>query len=113
MADLLTQEEKVGLFDATFAFKAHRFYAPVSMEHWAVAVGLANPPRFSPLVLNPLKHSWGHCSTGYEFGKIVVDELNLRQQHYFMIIENYTKSNLDSLNLSHVFATETVKHLDN
>ena len=32
-----------------------------------------------------------HCSTGYEFGKIAVDELNLRQQHYCMIFENFVK----------------------
>ena len=47
-----------------------------------------------PRVLNSIEHEWGHCSTGYEFGKIVVDELNIRQQHYSMIIENYTKWSL-------------------
>ena len=43
-----------------------------------------------PRVLKSIEHEWGHCSTAYEFDKIVVDELNLRQRHYYMIIENYT-----------------------
>ena len=42
-----------------------------------------------PQVLKSIEHEWDHCSTGYEFGKIAVDELNFRQRHYYMIIENY------------------------
>ena len=32
-----------------------------------------------------------HCCTGYEFGKIAVDELNLRQKHYFIMLENLNR----------------------
>ena len=37
-----------------------------------------------PQVWNSIEHEWGHCSTGYEFGKIVVDELNLVNKFYFL-----------------------------
>ena len=50
-----------------------------------------------PRVLKSIVHEWGHCGTTYEFGKIAVDELNLRQQHYFMIIENYSKGEMNIL----------------
>ena len=84
--------------------------AILAVFQWAVAVGLANLPWFlqtsnqcyngptnvsmdsiqvaKTQVLNSIEHEWGNCSTGYKFGKIAVDELNLWQQHYFMIIEN-------------------------